>query len=109
MTPRIELHDTPEPAWLKDVASNSTLGIKEVARIFRVSHPLIYKRIEEGLFPPPDFNHLTYADFYHSCKTLRHKSLWKASTLRKFFRQGGTKCTTTNLAQPHRNECESNT
>ena len=92
MTQRIDLNKTPEPSWLREVAHNSLLGTKDLMRMFNVSQATIYNKIDEGVFPPPDLNRLSYGDFLSSTKTLRHKSLWKVSTIRKFFKQGETRC-----------------
>ena len=92
MPDHIDLHDTLEPAWLKEVAPDSTLNAKELMRMFNVCQATIYNKVKEGTFPPPDFSYLTYKEFDASRKTRRHRNQWKVSTIRKFFKQGETRC-----------------
>jgi hypothetical protein len=87
---KIDLTKILEPSWLKEVAPNSMLNVKDLADALKVKENTLRHKISRGEFPPPDTGHIVGHSFGHSV-TYTNKSLWKISTVRKFFKQSKEK------------------
>lgn len=85
---KIDLSKIPEPAWLKDVAPNACMNLKDVADIFGLKLNTMRGKVTRGEFPPPDITHLV-GKALGNIDTFCNKGLWKVSTIRKFFKQQG--------------------
>jgi hypothetical protein len=83
---KIGLEDIPEPTWLKEVAPNSCMNLKDLADIFKLKLATMRGKVTRGEFPEPDIKHLVGKTFGNK-DTFCNKGLWKVSTIRKFFKQ----------------------
>ena len=85
---KIGLEDIPEPTWLKEVAPNSCMNLKDLADIFQLNLSTMRGKVVRGEFPKPDITHLVGKALVN-VDTFCNKGLWKTSTIRKFFKQQG--------------------
>ena len=85
---KINLSEIPEPSWLKEVAPNSYMNAKDLADMFKLKTSTLYLKVEQGEFPPPDTK-LIVGRNLHGRNDYSHKSQWRISTIRKFFKQQG--------------------
>ena len=51
MTELKDFSKAVEPQWLREVAPNSTLTVKDLMRMFDVCQATIFKKVSQGLFP----------------------------------------------------------
>ena len=85
MTAKIDLTKIHEPTWLKEVAPNACMNLKDVADIFKLNSYTMRGKVTRGEFPPPDITHLVGRALGNI--GFVNKDLWKVSTIRKFFKQ----------------------
>lgn len=85
---KIDLTKITEPAWLKEVAQDSCMNLKDVAEIFKVKANTMRGKIDRGEFPKPDFAVISGKTFgkYGSTTQCAHLQ-WKISTVRNFFKE----------------------
>lgn len=83
---KIDLTKIPEPTWLKEVAPNSYMNLKDLADIFKVNLSTFRRKVGRGEFPPPDITRLVGKALGNNI-TYCNKGLWKTSAIRQFFKQ----------------------
>jgi hypothetical protein len=84
---KIDLTKTSEPAWLKEVALNSCLNLKDLADIFKINLNTLRQKVMRGEFPPPDLKDFRGNSMFGADTTICHSHQWKVLTVRKFFKQ----------------------
>lgn len=75
----------PEPSWLKEVAPNSCLNIRDIGQIFNIKPTTLDNLIKRGEFPGPDLKHTQGLQIGNCVST--HKRLWRVLTIRKYFKE----------------------
>ena len=93
--PKIDITKIAEPSWLKEVAPDSCMNLKDIADIFKVNPHTMRGKITRGEFPKPDITHLV-GKALGNIDTFCNKGLWRTSTVRKFFKQQGEQHENTN-------------
>lgn len=69
------ISNIPEPNWLKEVASNSCLNVKDITQIFNIKLTTLDNLIRRGEFPEPDK------------RTVRNKRQWRTAIIKKYFKE----------------------
>ena len=85
---KFDLTQISEPTWLKEVAPNSCMNLKDLAEIFKVKESTMYQKVSKGEFPQPDVKHMVGRSF-GKAQTFSNKNQWRISTIRQFFKQHG--------------------
>jgi predicted DNA-binding transcriptional regulator AlpA len=85
---KIDLTQITEPTWLKEVAPNSCMNLKDLAQIFQVKESTMYQKVTNGEFPQPDVKHMVGRSFGKAV-TFSNKNQWRISTIRQFFKSKG--------------------
>ena len=78
----IDLSDTDEPPWLKEINPHSSLNTRDLVSMFKVSRTCLETMIKDGRIPQAD----------HTIRVLKggvHVSIrqWYAKTIRQFFKR----------------------
>ena len=80
------ISNIPEPSWLKEVASDSCLNIRDIEKMFSIKQATLENLIKRNEFPEPDIKHMQGRLQLGSC-IATHKRLWKVITIRKYFKE----------------------
>jgi hypothetical protein len=85
---KIDYTNISEPEWLKDLADDSCLGMRDLINIFKVNQKCLEQRIYVGTFPKPDFSQKSVLTRNHIWQANKmKKNLWHVSTIKKFFKE----------------------
>jgi hypothetical protein len=81
------ISNIPEPSWLKELAPNSCLNVKDIGQIFNIKPTTLDNLIKRGEFPEPDLKHIVGRTLGKTSTTSLHKRQWTAKTIRKYFKE----------------------
>lgn len=96
MNKKFEPDKLVEPKWLKEVNPNSTLNVREMAKLFNISVGTVYNYYLQGKLPKPDIERgYTFGKpenllMGNRVKTTQ-KLYWRVGTVIKFIRQSKEK------------------
>lgn len=80
------------PEWLSIMRADSCLNVRDMASLFGVKKPAIFKAITEGRLPRPT-NHSR--DFLeggpNEFRLAKNNSLWRSSVIKDFIKNNGLK------------------
>ena len=79
------ISNIPEPSWLKEVASDSCLNIRDIEKMFSIKQTTLENLIKRNEFPEPDLKHTQGLQIGNCVST--HKRLWRVLTIRKYFKE----------------------
>jgi hypothetical protein len=80
------ISNIPEPSWLKEVASDSCLNIRDIEKMFSIKQTTLENLIKRNEFPEPDIKHIQ-GRLQLGNYIATHKRLWKVITIRKYFKE----------------------
>jgi hypothetical protein len=81
------ISNIPEPSWLKELAPDSCLNVKDIGQIFNIKPTTLDNLVRRGEFPEPDLKHIVGRTLGKTITTSLHKRQWKAKTIRKYFKE----------------------
>jgi hypothetical protein len=81
------ISNIPEPNWLKELAPDACLNVKDIGQIFNIKPTTLDNLVRRGEFPKPDLKHIVGRTLGKTNTTSLHKRQWRAKTIRKYFKE----------------------